>query len=122
MSSSDRSRNVANGAPPVGSDAYAAWLERMQRTRGRHAAITKNLADELGPKGVNVVAVHPGATRTERTDEAAAQRAAEGNTIGRIVESEEIAYLVAFLASPKSAAINGAAIPAGGGVPGTINY
>jgi hypothetical protein len=27
----------------VGSDAYAAWLERMQRTRGRHAAITKNL-------------------------------------------------------------------------------
>ncbi|HSD38524.1 MAG TPA: SDR family oxidoreductase [Rhodocyclaceae bacterium] len=86
------------------------------------AAITKNLADELGPKGVNVVAVHPGATRTERTDEAAAQRAAEGNTIGRIVESEEIAYLVAFLASPKSAAINGAAIPAGGGLPGTINY
>jgi hypothetical protein len=27
----------------VGTDAYAAWLERMQRTRGRHAAITKNL-------------------------------------------------------------------------------
>jgi hypothetical protein len=44
MSSSDRSRgNTANGAPPVGTDAYAAWLERMQRTRGRHAAITKNL-------------------------------------------------------------------------------
>jgi hypothetical protein len=45
MSSSDRNRpNLANGVPPpVGSDAYAAWLERMQRTRGRHAAITKNL-------------------------------------------------------------------------------
>jgi hypothetical protein len=45
MSAGDRSRgNLANGAPPpVGSDAYAAWLERMQRTRGRHAAITKNL-------------------------------------------------------------------------------
>ena len=30
MSSSDKSRgNLANGAPPpVGSDAYAAWLER----------------------------------------------------------------------------------------------
>ncbi|MET0413475.1 MAG: SDR family NAD(P)-dependent oxidoreductase, partial [Polyangiaceae bacterium] len=34
------------------------------------AAITKNLADELGPKGINVVAVHPGATRTERTEPA----------------------------------------------------
>jgi NAD(P)-dependent dehydrogenase (short-subunit alcohol dehydrogenase family) len=28
------------------------------------AAITKNMADELGPKGINVTAVHPGATRT----------------------------------------------------------
>jgi hypothetical protein len=36
--------NGANGPPPPnGSDAYAAWLERMQRSRGRHAAITKNL-------------------------------------------------------------------------------
>ena len=45
MSSSDKNRgSLANGSPPpVGSDAYAAWLERMQRTRGRHAAITKNL-------------------------------------------------------------------------------
>ena len=45
MSSSDRPRgNLQNGAPPpVGSDAYAAWLERMQRTRGRHAAITNSL-------------------------------------------------------------------------------
>ncbi len=45
MSSSDKNRgNLGNGSPPpVGTDAYAAWLERMQRTRGRHAAITKNL-------------------------------------------------------------------------------
>ena len=31
------------------------------------AAMTKNLADELGPHGVNVVVVHPGLTRTEAT-------------------------------------------------------
>ena len=30
------------------------------------AALTKNLADELGPHGVNVTVVHPGLTRTER--------------------------------------------------------
>jgi len=42
----------ANGAPaappaqpPAGAsaEAYARWLEHMQRTRGRHAAITRNL-------------------------------------------------------------------------------
>ena len=31
-------------APDAGSaEAYARWLEHMQRTRGRHAAITRNL-------------------------------------------------------------------------------
>lgn len=86
------------------------------------AAITKNLADELGPQGINVVAVHPGATRTERTDAEGEARAAKGNTIGRIVDAGEIADLVAFLASPRSAALNGEAIDAGGGTPGVIRY
>ena len=85
-------------------------------------AITKNLADELGPKGVNVNAIHPGATRTERTDAAAEARAAANVTIGRIVDASEIAWLVAVLASPKSVAINGETIQAGGGSPGVIDY
>ena len=37
----------------------------------RNAAIvhlTKTLADQLGPQGITVNLVHPGATRTERTD------------------------------------------------------
>ncbi len=86
------------------------------------SALTKGLADELGPKGINVVAIHPGATRTERTDAATEQRAAKNNTIGRIVDAKEVAYVVAFLASPKSIAINGDTISAGGGSPGTIRY
>jgi NAD(P)-dependent dehydrogenase (short-subunit alcohol dehydrogenase family) len=100
------------------------------------AALTKGLADELGPKGINVTVVHPGATRTERTVGLVRQRAeAEGITeseaetrlyggslIGRIVEAEEVAAVVAFLASPRSMAINGDAIAAGGGSPRAIHY
>jgi NAD(P)-dependent dehydrogenase (short-subunit alcohol dehydrogenase family) len=86
------------------------------------SALTKTLADELGPRGVHVFAIHPGATRTERTDDAAAARAGQANTIGRIVDAAEIADLVAFLASPRSAALNGSALHAGGGSPGVIHY
>src|SRR3982075_4203015 len=38
-------------------------------------AMTKNLADELGPKGINVTVVHPGLTRTEKTADVVAARA-----------------------------------------------
>ncbi len=100
------------------------------------AALTKNLADELGPKGINVTCVHPGLTRTEKTPGVIAWRAGatnkteaevekamnDLNTIRRLVTAEEIGHIVAFLASPKSIAINGDSIAAGGGIPGSIYY
>jgi len=53
MSSSDRGRDDATGtqrdpavpadSPAPGTDAYANWLDRMQRARARQAAITRNL-------------------------------------------------------------------------------
>lgn len=100
------------------------------------AALTKNLADELGPHGINVTVVHPGATRTERTAATiAAKSKADGSTpeeaeralyghnlIGRIVEAEEVAAVVTFLASPRSAAITGDAIAVGGGSARAIHY
>ena len=85
------------------------------------AAMTKNLADELGPQGINVTVVHPGATRTERTSDDIAARMT-GNSIGRIVDADEVAYVIAFLASPKSVAVTGDAIACGGGVRGAIHY
>ena len=87
------------------------------------SSLTKNLADELGPKGVNVVAIHPGATRAGQTiDPVAEKRIAASISIGRIVDAAEIAFIVAFLASPKSIAINGETIAAGGGAVGPITY
>jgi NAD(P)-dependent dehydrogenase (short-subunit alcohol dehydrogenase family) len=67
--------------------------------------------------------VHHGTTRAGQIIEpAAATRLAASVSIGRLIEASEIAFLVAFLASPKSVAINGETIAAGGGVIGPINY
>jgi len=100
------------------------------------AAMAKNLADELGPVGINVTVVHPGLTRTERTaamvharaqaegvtEHDVEKRMAEGNSIKHLVDAAEVAHVVAFLASPKSVAINGESIAAGGGAPRAIHY
>ena len=86
------------------------------------AALTKNLADELGPFGINATVVHPGLTRTEKTNEETAQRMAGGNSSHKIVDARDIANIVAFLASPKAFPINGDAIAAGGGVGRGIYY
>ena len=83
----------------------------------RNAAIvhlTKTLADELGAHGITVNLVHPGATRTERTD-AETERRAASNAIRRIVDAREIAQVVTFLASTKAANVTGVAIDASGG-------
>jgi NAD(P)-dependent dehydrogenase (short-subunit alcohol dehydrogenase family) len=98
------------------------------------SAITKNLADELGPQGINVTVVHPGLTRTDAiaalVDKRVAagehlaevERAMAGNIIGRIVTPEELAAVITFLASPLSVAITGGAVDAGGGIPGVVTY
>ena len=100
------------------------------------AALTKNLANELGPDGINVTVLHPGMTRTERMPALVAARAqaqdisveeAErqfdaNNSIHHLVTAEEVANVIAFLASPKSVAINGDAIAAGGGAGNAIHY
>ena len=43
-------------------------------------------------------------------------------SIGRLVTAQEVAAVVTFLASPRSVAINGDAIAAGGGAVGAIHY
>jgi NAD(P)-dependent dehydrogenase (short-subunit alcohol dehydrogenase family) len=100
------------------------------------SALTKNLADELGPKGINVTVIHPAYTRTERTPgrlaqiaarddvslEEAERRLGANSSIGRIIDAAEVADIVAFLASPRSVAITGDAIACGGGIRGAIYY
>ena len=100
------------------------------------SALTKNLADELGPFGINVIVIHPGFTRTEATESFIIERASElgkepkevevelakNNSVNRVIESTDIAYVATMIASPKSIAINGDVIAAGGGVGSSIYY
>lgn len=103
----------------------------------RNAAVmhmTKTLSDQLGPDGITLNVVHPGMTRTEGIDQRHSERAEkEGLTleefrsrnsqnvaIRRMIDPQELAYVVAFLASPKAECITGEAIAAGGGALGAV--
>lgn len=99
-------------------------------------ALSKNLADELGPHGVNVTTLYPSYTlsntyreRLQAQADAAGitldQHLATidtGNAIARFVQPHEIGWVAAFLASPKSVTINGDAITVCGGHLGPIHY
>src|SRR5215467_12004337 len=103
--------------------------------------MTKTLAVQLGRFGITVNCIHPGTTRTERTPRLLAARAAElgvspdeaeqrdfayesprGNSICRMVDAAEIAYLTVFLASDKSWAVSGELVVATGGAGRSVYY
>jgi NAD(P)-dependent dehydrogenase (short-subunit alcohol dehydrogenase family) len=104
------------------------------------AALTtysKGLANEVGPKGVRVVAVAPGFTETEAAhrlvvrladgsggDENAARqgllRSLGGIPIGRPNRPDEVAELIAFLVSDRAATIHGVEYVIDGGTVPTV--
>lgn len=99
-------------------------------------AFGKALSEEFGPQGVRVNTVSPGPTRTAiwEADDSFGALLAEANgvghhefvsgvpaamgmTIGRMVEPDEVAAVVAFLASDRAAGIMGADyVVEGGGI------
>jgi NAD(P)-dependent dehydrogenase (short-subunit alcohol dehydrogenase family) len=80
-------------------------------------AMTECLAAEWGPAQVRVNAVSPGYTRTPALQAAIDKgerdvTALAGNAaLGRLVEPDEVARAVAFLAGPEAAAITGVNLP-----------
>lgn len=89
--------------------------------KGAVSNLTRSLALELGEKGVRVNAVNPGLTFTDLTDdmkddEALMQRFAERIPLGRGAEADEVADVIAFLASDDARYVTGVNLPVDGGL------
>ena len=82
-------------------------------------ALTRYLAKELGPHGVTVNAVAPGPTWSPRTrqawDDTLAEQITRDTVLGRIADPDDIAAVIAFLASDEARHITGATIDVNGG-------
>ncbi|MFI9835726.1 SDR family oxidoreductase [Nonomuraea sp. NPDC051941] len=93
--------------------AYAA-------SKGAVEAMTLVLARELRGRDITVNAVAPGPTATELfldgKDEATVERLAKQPPLERLGTPEDIAEVVAFLASPAGHWVNGQVVRANGGI------
>lgn len=77
---------------------------------------TRALAQEVAPRGVTVNAVAPGFIRTEMTADLDEKELRKMVPLGRFGTPDEVADLVSFLASPRSAYITGQIISVNGGL------
>ena len=97
--------------------------------RGAVANWAKTLANELGPHGITVNNVLPGATETERLTGIIRNKAIKTGSseaevtalmlaevpLRRFARPEEVAAAITFLAGPSAAYINGINLPVDGG-------
>ncbi|TDM09532.1 MAG: 3-oxoacyl-ACP reductase [Ideonella sp. MAG2] len=104
--------SVVGGMGNAGQANYAA-------AKAGVAGMTRSLARELGSRSITVNCVAPGFIATDMTDALPeAQKAALQQQIPlqRLGQAEEVAYAVAFLASPQAGYITGSELPVNGGM------
>ncbi|GBE58131.1 3-oxoacyl-[acyl-carrier-protein] reductase FabG [bacterium BMS3Abin01] len=113
-----RSGAIVNVSSVIGRRGNAGQANYAAAKAGL-IGLTKSLAREMGPRGVRVNAVAPGYVVTDMTSglpDDAREKILENTPLGRLAEPEEVAGVIAFLASPAAAYITGAVIPIDGGL------
>jgi NAD(P)-dependent dehydrogenase (short-subunit alcohol dehydrogenase family) len=112
--SSAQARTVA-GKPGLENPSLLAYAS----TKGAIETLLKNWAAILGPRGIRVNAVAPGVIDTDMSNftktEAGREVALGMQALKRIGKPEDVADVVAFLASDAARWITGASIPVDGG-------
>jgi meso-butanediol dehydrogenase/(S,S)-butanediol dehydrogenase/diacetyl reductase len=108
--------NVASQAALVSLPQQAAYTA----SKGAVAALTRSLAIDWAARAVRVNAVAPGFTVTPMTEaffrnETFTNAAVARIPLGRLLQPDEIAGAIVFLASPLASAITGVVLPVDGG-------
>lgn len=102
--------NISSQAGLQGMCGHGAYGAAKWGLRG----LTKTAALELGADGIRVNSVHPGAIATAMTAHLGTKEH-PGAPLGRVGEPEEVARLVAFLASDEASYLSGAELAVDGG-------
>ncbi|WP_269225341.1 SDR family oxidoreductase [Flavobacterium eburneipallidum] len=117
-------KHVKNGGRIIqissSSSLYpAAGLGIYSPSKAAGKVVAEILSQELGHRQISVNSVFPGPTRTPLMEKEISkeemERISQAMNLGRMGEPEDIAGVVAFLASPEGAWINGQQIIANGG-------
>jgi meso-butanediol dehydrogenase/(S,S)-butanediol dehydrogenase/diacetyl reductase len=102
----------------LGGDWYQSFYNA---SKGAVSNLTRSLALELAPHGVRINAVNPSLTLTEMTaafqqHHPLMEKILDRIPLGRGAKPEEVASVIAFLASDDASFVNGVNLPVDGGV------